>query len=138
MPGFMPALLFTACVCAFGAAALGFMARRAYTGRWRGFLTLQPVLVPVGRYWGLLTCALWSVCCAWVGVAGSYILWAGWRYGDMSPTQTFMLICPVLVIVGGAGLLFSWWLPPRWRPRWLLDQDRTPGQRPAEEGWLDG
>ncbi len=133
MPAFMPGVLFTAGFCALGAGMLGFMARWAYTGRWRGFLTRPPFLIPVGRYWGLLTCALWSACCAWVGVTGSYILWYGWIHQNMSPTQTFVLTCPFLILVGGAGFLFSWWLPQRWRPRWLLEHDRQRGRFVSSE-----
>lgn len=84
-------------------------------------------MVPVGRYWGLLTCALWAACSFWVGAAGSYVVSFNYYHVDMSPMGSFLIIVPFIMIVGGAGTLFSWWLPKRWRPQWLLDLDRQDG-----------
>lgn len=127
MPEWVMMVLFQIGVCFFAGITLAFFSYRAYKGRWSWFLTNQPFMVPVGRYWGLLTCALWAVCSFWVGVAGSYIVWFNYYHVDMSTMGSFLLTVPVIVIVGGAGTLFSWWLPKRWRPQWLLDLDRQYG-----------
>lgn len=124
MPEWVVPVLVIMGLCLLAAGFLGFMSFRAYSGRWTWFLTNRPFLVPVGRYWGLLTCALWAACAVWLAFAASYLVWSNGRYGNMSPVESFLVTCPFIILVGGAGLLFSWWMPFRWRPQWLLDHDR--------------
>lgn len=123
-------VLFIVGTCFLVAGILGYMSYRAYKGRWTWFLTNRPFLVPVGRYWGLLTCAMWASCAVWLAFSGSYVVWANGRHGNMSPVESFLITCSFIMVIGGAGWLFSWWLPLRWRPRWLVDHDRLNGRVP--------
>lgn len=127
MPGYVLPQLVLATIAAVGVGSLGTMAYLGYTGRWRRFLTVQPWLLPVGRYWGLLASALWAACVAWVGAAGCIFLWLDYRSG-LGPVQGFLAFGPFPIVVGAAGFLFSWWLPRSWRPRWLRDHDAAAGR----------
>ncbi|WP_026818823.1 hypothetical protein [Arthrobacter castelli] len=122
MPEYVLICLVLVLILIVGVGFMGTLSYLGYTGRWRRFLTMQPILMPVGRYWGLLTAALLGAAAFWA--CGAATLFVLPRTSIWAEEHSFwFLTLPTLVLFAGA-YLFSWWLPYRLRPQWLIEHDR--------------
>ncbi|MEV4900897.1 hypothetical protein AB0K08_06095 [Citricoccus sp. NPDC055426] len=116
--GAIGALIFLFLTAVAAAFLLAFAA--AYRGRWLQWLMVSPPGLPSGRYWGLYMMAFFG---AGTLVTGAYawLVMGLYGTGDDSPlwiTWTWIGLIAVLAIV---GIVSSFWLPRRLKPRWLLD-----------------
>ncbi|GAA4367552.1 hypothetical protein [Paeniglutamicibacter cryotolerans] len=122
MPEYILTVLILAAIMLACAIPLGVMSYRGYRGSWRRFLVMQPPLIPVGRYWGLLTSAVLALLVIWA--CGTTMLSILPRTGSWTGQHSFWLVTVPVIVLVAAAYLFSWWLPRAWRPGWLREQDR--------------